>query len=159
MKSKVYGIDVTNDQVEHVANGMGCMPGNLPFIYLGMPIGCNMRRKENRKVIIDKFEKRLTDWKAKTISFGGRLTLVKAVLGSMSLYHFSLFHAPMSVINNIERVRSQFFWGEWVDGGESRKIARVKWERILNSFEEGGLNVGSLQAFNLGLLGKWWWRF
>ncbi|GJR97831.1 RNA-directed DNA polymerase, eukaryota, reverse transcriptase zinc-binding domain protein [Tanacetum coccineum] len=29
----------------------------------------------------------------------------------------------------------------------------------MSKFEIGGLNIGSLKASNLGLLGKWWWRF
>ena len=30
---------------------------------------------------------------------------------------------------------------------------------LLASHEVGGLNIGSLWAKNLALLGKWWWRF
>lgn len=29
----------------------------------------------------------------------------------------------------------------------------------MSNFELGGLDIGSLHASNLGLLGKWWWRF
>ncbi|XP_071691584.1 uncharacterized protein [Rutidosis leptorrhynchoides] len=37
-------------------------------------------------------------------------------------------------------------------------MAWVKWDSVLASFEHGGLNVGSLKAFNLALLLKWkWW--
>ena len=38
-------------------------------------------------------------------------------------------------------------------------MAWVKWERVISSFEDGGLNIGSLKVKNLALLGKWWWRF
>ena len=38
-------------------------------------------------------------------------------------------------------------------------IVWVKWERMLRDLKFGGLNVGSLRDSNLGLLGKWWWRF
>ncbi|GJX60776.1 RNA-directed DNA polymerase, eukaryota, reverse transcriptase zinc-binding domain protein [Tanacetum coccineum] len=37
-------------------------------------------------------------------------------------------------------------------------MAWVKWPIILNSFDKGGLNIGSLKAFNLSLLQKWRWR-
>ncbi|GJX55368.1 RNA-directed DNA polymerase, eukaryota, reverse transcriptase zinc-binding domain protein [Tanacetum coccineum] len=30
---------------------------------------------------------------------------------------------------------------------------------VLQSFENGGLGIGSIKAKNLSLLGKWWWRF
>ncbi|GJW17909.1 hypothetical protein Tco_0025345 [Tanacetum coccineum] len=37
-------------------------------------------------------------------------------------------------------------------------MAWVKWPIILNSFDKGGLNIGSLKAFNLALLQKWRWN-
>nr|GEZ47199.1 hypothetical protein [Tanacetum cinerariifolium] len=94
-----------------------------------LPIGNNMGRIENWKIMVDTFKSKLADWKAKMISFGRRLTLVKSVLGSLSLYFFSLFRAPVSVLHSLESV--------W----------------------RGGLNIGSLKAMNCALLSKWWWRF
>ncbi|GJV10385.1 RNA-directed DNA polymerase, eukaryota, reverse transcriptase zinc-binding domain protein [Tanacetum coccineum] len=57
------------------------------------------------KTLVDRFHMRLSSWKANLLSIGGRLTLIKSVLGSL-----------------------------------------------------GGLNIGSLKAFNLALLQKWRWR-
>ncbi|GJU38350.1 RNA-directed DNA polymerase, eukaryota, reverse transcriptase zinc-binding domain protein [Tanacetum coccineum] len=37
-------------------------------------------------------------------------------------------------------------------------MAWVKWPIILNSFDNGGLNIVSFKAFNLALLQKWRWR-
>ncbi|XP_071726921.1 uncharacterized protein [Rutidosis leptorrhynchoides] len=34
-----------------------------------------------------------------------------------------------------------------------------KWDLIALPYDKGGLNVGSLKAKNLALLGKWWWKF
>lgn len=90
---------------------MGCSSGNLPFLYLGLPVGAKMGRIENWNLVVEKVRKRLESWKTKFISFGGRLTLVKSVLGSLPLYFFSLFHAPSGVLKELERVRSRFFWG------------------------------------------------
>ncbi|KAJ9559219.1 hypothetical protein OSB04_013833 [Centaurea solstitialis] len=61
------------------------------------------------------------------------------------------------VINELERIRNRFFWGL----GESckGKMVWVKWEKVISSFEDGGLNIGDLSSMNIALLGKWWWRF
>ncbi|GJS75871.1 putative RNA-directed DNA polymerase [Tanacetum coccineum] len=131
-KSKLYGVGVTGGEIIEMARWMGCGVGEFPFTYLGLPIGVCMRRTCAWNPVVEKFKKRLADWKAKTMSFGGRLPLVKSVLGSLPLYYFSMFSVPASVIKNLESIPSHGF---------------------------GGLNIGSLRAKNLALLGKWWWRF
>ena len=47
------------------------------FSYIGIPVGANMTLKRNWRPIIDKFQSSLSIWKAKTLSLGGRLTLIK----------------------------------------------------------------------------------
>ncbi|GJT71751.1 hypothetical protein Tco_1031037 [Tanacetum coccineum] len=37
----------------------------------------------NWGILADKFNKRLSNWKAMSLSFGGRVTLIKSVLGSL----------------------------------------------------------------------------
>ncbi|GJW74221.1 reverse transcriptase domain, reverse transcriptase zinc-binding domain protein [Tanacetum coccineum] len=61
--------------------------------------------------VINKVQNRLIAWKAKSLSIGGRLTLLKSVLGSIPIYFLSLFKAPLKVIKYIESLRSRFFWG------------------------------------------------
>ncbi|GKE76346.1 reverse transcriptase domain, reverse transcriptase zinc-binding domain protein [Tanacetum coccineum] len=110
-KSKLYGIGIEMEEIEDYARSLECHAGKLPFLYLGLSIGNNMGRIENWNIMVDKFKSKLADWKAKMISFGGRLTFVKSILGSLSLYFFSLFRAPMSVLHSLESVRRDFFLG------------------------------------------------
>nr|GEW66455.1 RNA-directed DNA polymerase, eukaryota, reverse transcriptase zinc-binding domain protein [Tanacetum cinerariifolium] len=42
---------------------------------------------------------------------------------------------------------------------ETNGISWVNWDSVFQSNESRGLGIGSLRAINLGLLGKWWWRF
>jgi hypothetical protein len=88
---------------------------------LGLPIGANMNKGLNWKPIIDKFHNRLSSWKAKTLSYGGRLTLIKSVLGALGTYYFSLFKAPKYVIDYMEKLRRNFFWGGPLDS--NKKLA------------------------------------
>lgn len=53
-------------------------------------------------------------------------------------------------------MRGCFFWGGSI---ENEKMAWIGWEKVLTKTEDGGLNIGSLKAQNLALLGKWWWVF
>nr|GEU90471.1 hypothetical protein [Tanacetum cinerariifolium] len=87
--------------------------------------------------------------------YGGRLTLIKAVLGSLDIYYLSIFKARETILNSMKILRSRFFWGGSQD---SRDMAWVKWSQVLSYFKKEGLQIGSLKAFNLALLQKWRWR-
>ncbi|GKC22135.1 hypothetical protein Tco_1024285, partial [Tanacetum coccineum] len=85
-KSNVYGIRVSNKEIEAMSRFTGCSPGIPPFTYLGLPIGSSMNYTVNWQKVIDKFKARLSAWKANLLSIGGRLTLIKAVLGSIASF-------------------------------------------------------------------------
>ncbi|GJS28729.1 putative RNA-directed DNA polymerase [Tanacetum coccineum] len=155
-KSKIFGIGVTTSETHNLASILSCQSSTLPCSYLGLPIGANMSKAMNWKPIIDKFHKRLTTWKARNLSYGGRLTLLKSVLGALGTYFFSLFKAPKCVISYLEKLRRNFFWGGSFD---SNKMSWVSWKKVCSSTTCGGLGIGSLEASNLAMLTKWWWRF
>ncbi|GKC09900.1 hypothetical protein Tco_1001510 [Tanacetum coccineum] len=96
-----------------------------------------------------KLKSRLSKWKAKTLSIGGRLTLLKAVLGATPIYDMSLYRVPKTVLNMMESLRSKFFNGS--DGGD-KKITWIKWTKVLAAKKNGGLGVSSFFALNRDLL-------
>ncbi|GKC39035.1 hypothetical protein Tco_1051419 [Tanacetum coccineum] len=89
-KSNVYRVGVSDNEVHSMANNIGCSPGFFPFIYLGLPIGANMNLTTNWKTLLDKFDDRLSKWKVNLLSIGGRLTLIKTILGSLGIYYLSV---------------------------------------------------------------------
>lgn len=155
VKSKVYGIGVDNMEVIRLASILNCEPASIPFTYLGLPVGANMRLSKHWSPVIDKFNNKLSAWKAKNLSFDGRLTLINSVLSSIPLYYFSLFKAPHKVIDKLESIRRRFLWGGSLD---TKKINWVAWDVVTKPKEFGGLGVNSLALANLALLAKWWWR-
>ncbi|PWA54036.1 RNA-directed DNA polymerase, eukaryota, Reverse transcriptase zinc-binding domain protein [Artemisia annua] len=101
---------------------------------------------KNWEVVVNRFSSKFSLWKARLLSVGGRLTLLKSVLGNLPTYFMSLYLMPVSIRSKLESLRSGFFNGS--DSGD-RKIAWVSWKTCLASKETGGL----------GLLFKWIWRF
>ncbi|GJV91443.1 hypothetical protein Tco_1539256 [Tanacetum coccineum] len=87
-----------------------------------------MNLSSNWQSLIDRHRSSLSSWKSNLFSIGGRLTLIKAVLGSLGGSH------------------------------DNKKIASIKWSNVLSSFDKGSLDIGSLKSFNLALLRKWRWR-
>lgn len=155
-KSKLFGVSCSPLELESLAKGLNCGAGSFPFSYLGLPIGVPMGRTVFWNALIEKFRSRLSKWKAASLSFGGRLTLCKTVLGGLGSYFFSIYKAPEKVLEELERIRMRFFWG--ADAGR-KKMVWIAWKKTLASKEKGGLGIGSLKAQNMALLGKWWWKF
>nr|GEU60940.1 hypothetical protein [Tanacetum cinerariifolium] len=83
LSPNLYSVGVSSNVASHMAEGTGCSSSFLPFSYLCLPIGLNMGRITNWTVLIDRFKARLSGWKANMLSSGGRLTLIKSVLGSL----------------------------------------------------------------------------
>nr|GEX43036.1 RNA-directed DNA polymerase, eukaryota [Tanacetum cinerariifolium] len=155
-KSKLIGISVSIEEVNAAANIIGCSTFSTPFTYLGVKVGMSSSRKKYWDEVIGKISARLSKWKLKTLSIGGRLTLIKSVLTSLPLNHVSLYKAPLGVLHDLESFRRKFFNG--IDENE-RKISMIGWNKIL-ALKKGGLGVSSFFfALNRSLLFKWVCRF
>ncbi|XVF32290.1 hypothetical protein REPUB_Repub17cG0069200 [Reevesia pubescens] len=116
----------------------GCKERTIPFKYLGLLVGSNPRKLEFWKPIIDKVRSKLSLWKKKTLSFGGRLVLINLVLTSLPLFFMSLFKALKGVILKIDQLRRSFLWGK-------KKMAKIRWARVYLSKITGGLGVQNLE--------------
>ncbi|GJX54884.1 RNA-directed DNA polymerase, eukaryota [Tanacetum coccineum] len=155
-KSKLIGIAVDSSLVDDAANKIGCMAIKLPFSYLGINIGDRMSRIKAWDNVINNVLCLLSKWKMKSFSIGGRLTLLKAVLGLTPLYYMSMFKVPIQVLKKLESILCHFFNG--VDPNV-RKMTFVKWNNVLASKEKGGLGVPSFYGLNRALIFKWIWQF
>nr|GEX11649.1 hypothetical protein [Tanacetum cinerariifolium] len=114
-KSRIFGVGVDINEAEVVASSLGCLPG---------PSLLN----------------KLSAWKAKSLSIGGRLTLIKYVLGSIPIYYLSLFKAQLKIINLLESLRARFFWG-FKDGAREPRAA---WQMEMEAFKKKMLYGGKL---------------
>ncbi|GJR97832.1 RNA-directed DNA polymerase, eukaryota [Tanacetum coccineum] len=155
-KSNISGVSVPDEDAADMAKSVGCGVANFPMKYLGVPVECNMSRCAHWNPIIQRFSSKLAQWKARLLSVGGRLSLIKSVLGNLSTYYMSIYLMSVSIQKKLESMRNNFFIG----GEEGdKKITWVRWKKCLASKKLGGLGIGSIYALNLGLLFKWIWRF
>ncbi|GJS71221.1 RNA-directed DNA polymerase, eukaryota, reverse transcriptase zinc-binding domain protein [Tanacetum coccineum] len=150
------GVHVDGDMVKNAAKKIGCLVLKTPFSYLGSIVGGSMHCRQSWIDIVEKVKNRLSKWKLQSLSIGGRLTLIKAVLGTIPIFNFSIFKVPRCVLRELEGIRRQFFNGHEPN---SKKVNWVSWEKVLLAKERGGLGVSSLFAMNRGLLFKWIWEF
>ncbi|GJU64033.1 RNA-directed DNA polymerase, eukaryota [Tanacetum coccineum] len=155
-KSQVLGVGVPRHVVDQAASSIGCSIMQNQFRYLGVMVGECMSRHKAWADTVLKLRSRLSKWKVKTLSIGGRLTLLKSVLGASPLYSMSIFKVPRGVLKIMEAIRNRFFNG--VDPLD-KKIMWAAWDKVLTSNKNGGLGVSSFHALNRALLLKWVWRF
>nr|GEW37399.1 RNA-directed DNA polymerase, eukaryota [Tanacetum cinerariifolium] len=139
-KSQLLGVGILVTNVLDAASSIGCSVMHTTFNYLGIIVGGNMSSIKQWDDSINKLKKRLSNWKLKTLSIGGRLTLLKSVLGSTPIYNMSLYKVPKTVLNSMESIRRNFFNG--IRKGE-KKIAWVKWTKVL---------AGGLESMQLSQL-------
>nr|GEW67336.1 hypothetical protein [Tanacetum cinerariifolium] len=94
-----------------------------------------MSRCVNWNAVTQIFTSKLSSWKDKLLSVGGRFLLFKAVLGNLPTYFMSIYLMHVSIRSKLESMRSKFFRG--VDLNES-KMSWVKWEKCLRKHSAWG---------------------
>ena len=67
--------------------------------------------------VVQRFEKKLSGWKGKYMSSGGRLVLINSVLSSLPLFMMSFLGVPKEVLKRLDNIRSRFYW----QGGELKR--------------------------------------
>ena len=105
--------------------------------------------------IIRKFEAKLEKWKQRSLSIGGKITLINSVLSALPIYLLSFFKIPKKVVHKIASIQRNFLWG---GHHKASKIPWVKWDTVFLPKNKGGLGIKDLSNFNEALLGKWGWE-
>ncbi|GJU07478.1 RNA-directed DNA polymerase, eukaryota, reverse transcriptase zinc-binding domain protein [Tanacetum coccineum] len=147
---------VENDGERWGTMGMIVVNGLRINMSKSTKVGEAMSHIQAWKEVVEKVKSRLSKWKMKTLSIGGRLTLLKSILGFIPIFHMSIFRVPSRVLHVLESIRGHFFNGHEMG---SNKATWVKWNYVLTDKKHGGLGVSSLYALNRGLMIKWVWRF
>ncbi|XP_078158180.1 uncharacterized protein LOC144553861 [Carex rostrata] len=95
-------------------------------------------------------------WKSNFLSYGGRLTLIKAVLSAIPIHFMQATRLPKGVTNHIDRMRRSFLWR----GNNPCKGIHclVNWERVCTLKDNGGMGIIDLDQQNQALLLKWIWK-
>ena len=94
-KSEMVPIGEVNN-MQALAEILGCRVGALPMTYLGMPLGAPHKSPSIWNPILEKFERKLAGWKKLYLSKDGRLTLLKSTLSSLPTYFFISVHHSYS---------------------------------------------------------------
>nr|KAJ0215658.1 hypothetical protein LSAT_V11C300101270 [Lactuca sativa] len=129
--------------------------GKFPMKYLGAPLICTRLFKRDCKVLVEKVKSRVNNWKNKSLSYAGRLQLIRFVLSSLPVYWASVMLLPKSITSEIEKIMRNFLWSS----GDSRKgVAKVSWNEICRPKKNGVLGLRNLNEWNIALLSCRIWK-
>ncbi|XP_058734060.1 uncharacterized protein LOC131605759 [Vicia villosa] len=156
-KSKLIGINLTNNFLEAASYVLSCRVEESKFVFLGIVIGCNPRSFSSWTHLLAKMKKRLSGWKNRFLSLGGRITLLKSILGSLYIFTMSFYKIPVCVAKEFTRMQSNFLWGGVMDDNK-RRIHWISWKDVCLPLDKGGLGIKNILTFNAALLKKWRWR-
>ena len=79
-KSMLFGVNVNDSWLHEAVVVMHCKHGRILFLYLGLPIGDDPRKLQFWQPLVEGICSRLSGWKCKNLSLGGRLVLLKSVM-------------------------------------------------------------------------------
>ncbi|GJS60016.1 putative RNA-directed DNA polymerase, eukaryota, reverse transcriptase zinc-binding domain protein [Tanacetum coccineum] len=154
-KSTVYFCNVVNHVKLAILSIMPFSEGTLPVTYLGVPLISTRLFNRDCKVLVEKAQNRIGDWKNKSLSYAGRLQLCKSVISSMHVYWASVLMIPIGILLDIEQLIRGFLW---CNGELKRGKAKVAWADICLPKSEGGLGLRSLEIFNIALMTTHIWN-
>jgi hypothetical protein len=99
-KSCLMGVNVPSSFMGMACNFLNCKYGEIPFVYLGLPVGANLRRCSTWDSLIDQLRNRLRSWGKRYVSLGGRIVIINSVLNAIPIFYLSFMKAPALVLKN-----------------------------------------------------------
>lgn len=144
-KTSFYASGMSEEEINTIQASTGMAFGNLPFRHLGVPMNSRKLSLASCEPLLHQIKTRFSFWTTKTLSFSGRLVLIKTVITGITTFWCSSFVLPKACIAKINSMCSTFLWRGDVDG---RNTARVAWSTVVKTKEQGGLGVKDLQTWN-----------
>lgn len=100
-ESNVMRINIEERTLRGASLFLACCIDDVPFKFLGIPVGANPRRSHTWEPVLKALILNLSSWKViKQLSIRGRVTLINSALSSLPLYFFSFYKTPKKVIGD-----------------------------------------------------------
>lgn len=95
--------------------------------YLGIPLPYKSLNSKTFSYIVDKVRRKLIGWKAKILSKAAKTMLTQTITSAIPFYSMQTVKILNSVVEELEKINRQFFWGEKKD---QKKLHTIAWNKI-----------------------------
>lgn len=153
---KVFHDGIPWARVHNINQILGFNGGTLPFCYLGVPIFKGKPKRSQLQPIAEKILAKLIAWKGLTLSYMGRVQLVKSTIECMMLHSCFIYAQPCSLLKFLDSYIQNFIWN-----GDILKIKMVivAWKHVRTPIKSGELGLRSFKTLNRVAKLKLCWIF
>lgn len=127
----------------------------LPVRYLWVPFISTRLTYTDCIPSVERIIARIKLWTSSSLTYAGRLQLIKSVLFSIQVYWSSIFILPCATLKKIESILAAFLWR---GTSMSPAGAKVAWHAICYLEKKGGLGVKRLKTWNQAATLKHIWH-
>ncbi|CDP19251.1 unnamed protein product [Coffea canephora] len=131
---------MSEEHIRLVETTLGFHRQSFPIKYLGVPLVRGRMGTTVFDPLLAKLRARLFRWSSKLLSTGGKIVLIRHVLGSIPLYLLQAIDPPKTVVVALGRICNSFLWDSSVD---SKRLHWAAWEKLCFPVQEGGLGFHS----------------
>ncbi|XP_073151816.1 uncharacterized protein [Henckelia pumila] len=146
MKSNLFMAVVKEPAHSEIIRLCGYQIGSFPFRYLGIPLAAGRLREGDYSVLVDGIAKKIASWPRNTLSYAGKLELLRSVVQGVECYWLSVLPISCGVIDKIDKICRNFMW--------TSKHPPIAWRKVCSPVEDGGLGLRDLRIWNKTLLAK-----
>jgi hypothetical protein len=156
-KSTLIPINLQADEAQVFADIFGCAVGQMPFTYLGLPLGTTKPTVNDLMPLVASVERKISV-AANLLDYGSKLTFVNSVLSSLVVYAMCSIRIPPKIVEHLDKLRRHCFWNKQTEDGPKHN-SLAAWDLICRPKLKGGLGIVNLKIQNQGLLLKQLYKF
>jgi hypothetical protein len=128
-KSGLVPLNMTIEKAEIMEWVFVCHIQDMPFTYLGLPMGTTRPRVEHFESIMNRMERQLTSISS-LLSHADRLKLVNSMLSASPTYTMFLVSVPLTVHDYFDKIRRHCMWKK--SDFNSRSMPMIAWKNAQN---------------------------
>jgi hypothetical protein len=137
-KSGMIPLNMIEEKAKLMTGVFGCRLQEMPFTYLGLPMGTSRTKVEHYAPLMNRMERPLT-FISSMLNHAGRLQLVNSVLSASPTYTMCSLVVPITVHEYFDKARRHCMWRNSDNNGKNKPL--VAWKKCTKPKRNGGLGV------------------
>ncbi|KAL0437489.1 UNVERIFIED_CONTAM: Retrovirus-related Pol polyprotein from type-2 retrotransposable element R2DM [Sesamum radiatum] len=134
-KSSIFRVGIVDNELDVILARTEFTRREMPVWYLGIPLGAQRLSVSDYSPLMDCIAYCISKWTTKSLSFSGRLELIRSIIQGVECFWLQCFPLPAAVIDKIHRLCWNFLWNS--------KRAPVAWRKSATQKKRVGLGSGT----------------